>query len=93
VAAEGISLSQIQFTVLKGMSAATRKSAKPKTITIVFDHEGVQRTITFPVVVTAAEPDGDTTRIEAENAKTWEIVGAGLHMRAGETLRMTFTSK
>jgi hypothetical protein len=90
---EGVSVSQIQFTVLSGMSAGTRKSAKPKNITIVFDHQGVQRTITFPVVVTAAEPDGDTTKIEATNAQTWEIAGTGLHMRAGETLRMTFTKK
>ena len=88
---EGVSLSQIQFTVLKGMNAGTRTSTKPKNITIVFDHEGVQRTITFPVVVTAANRDGDITKIEATNAKTWEIAGTGLHMRAGETLRMSFT--
>jgi hypothetical protein len=43
----------------------------------------VQRTITFPVVVTAADADGDTTRLEAKNAQTWEIAGTGLHMRAG----------
>ena len=53
----------------------------------------MQRTITFPVVVTAADPDGDTTRIEAKNAQTWDIAGTGQHMRAGETLRMTFTKK
>ena len=30
-----------------------------------------------PVVVTAADADGDTTRIEAKNAQTWDIAGTG----------------
>jgi hypothetical protein len=36
--------------------------------------------------------DGGAYRAE-HRQPTWKIAGTGLHMRAGETLRMTFTKK
>jgi hypothetical protein len=87
---EGASVAQVQFKVVKGVSAGTKKSKKPRNLTITFDHDGVQRTVTFLVVVKAADPEGESTKIVAENHRTWEIAGAGIHMRAGETLTMTF---
>jgi hypothetical protein len=88
---EGASVTQFHFKVDKGVSAATKKSTKPRSLTITFDHDGVQRTVTFLVVVKEAGPDGDATKIVAENLKLWEIDGAGIHMRPGETLTMVFT--
>jgi hypothetical protein len=83
---EGVSLARIHFTSFKGVSAATKPRKKPRTLTVTFTHDGVQRTVRFLIVVKHAEPDG--SEILAENHKTWEIPDTGIHMRAGESVTL-----